>query len=84
VAEREQVNIRIDRSTLTVLRAAAFLDDTSVGELLRQEIVGIAERLEHRPDVKTALQARKETQATREGKLAPLRSQRRTKGRGNG
>ena len=73
----QQVNVRVDDETVRVLTAAAFVANTSVGELVRSEITALATRLGAEPAVKTALRAREEHEATQSGTLASLESKRR-------
>lgn len=71
---QRQLNIRIDAATFATLEAAAFVEGLSLPDVIRPELEVLAEQLADDQAVQTALRAREERQASRAGKLTPLRA----------
>jgi hypothetical protein len=73
VPNQNQLNIRLKPDRDVFLRAAAFVNGLSAGELARQLLEeAIQERYAEVPTVKKAVEARIEQTAANEGKLAHL------------
>jgi hypothetical protein len=71
---QRQLNIRLDETTFATLEAAAFVEGMSLPDIIRPELEALAAQLTDDQAVQTALRAREERQASRAGKLTPLRS----------
>jgi len=72
-ARSEQVNIRLTEGEHDVLRALAFLDNTSGADVLRDVVSSHLAQQAQDPDVRSALAALTARRARQEGRLTSLR-----------
>jgi hypothetical protein len=71
---QRQLNVRLDEKTFSVLEAAAFVEGTSLPDVIRPQLEALAERFSREHAVETALRAREEHRASQAGKLSSLKS----------
>ena len=67
-----QINLRLPRNRRAVLDAAAFVEDRTTTEFVREHIEELIDQWANDPTVEKALEARRERQAAKEGKLSHL------------
>jgi hypothetical protein len=71
---QRQLNVRLDEETFSLLEAAAFVEGSSLPEIIRPQLEALAQAYSRQHAVKTAIRAREEHRASRTGKLSSLSS----------
>jgi Arc/MetJ-type ribon-helix-helix transcriptional regulator len=79
-----QVNVRLDEDLVRILEAAAFVQTSSVSEIVRTALEGIARQWGTVPAVRQALDAREKGAAELDDALAALTAVHSAKGESSG
>jgi hypothetical protein len=78
-----QVNVRLDEDLVRILEAAAFVETSTVSELVRNTLEGVARQWSAVPAVRQALAARDQGGIRLDAALASLEKQKATDARGS-
>jgi hypothetical protein len=78
-----QVNVRLDEDLVRILEAAAFVETSTVSELVRNTLEGVARQWSAVPAVRQALAAREEGGISLDADLADLEKQKAAEAEGS-
>lgn len=72
-SRRSQVNARLEPHAFDVVRAVAFVDETSEADVVRRAVDDLVAQREGDPEVREALKGLAHRRARKEGKVTEIR-----------